>query len=65
MIMQEKEAGLYFIENHYQLLYTYNREADIWHNSLGELTLYQLTNEAKDVTKNNKFIDDDIVFVKR
>ncbi|MCM3760995.1 S-layer homology domain-containing protein [Alkalihalobacillus oceani] len=35
----------------------FNREADIWHNSLGELTLYKLTNEAKDVKKNSKFIN--------
>lgn len=34
----------------------YNREARIYHNSKGELTLYELTNTAKDVKKKNKFI---------
>lgn len=34
----------------------YNREVKIWHNSDGELTLFEYKNEEKDVKKKNKFI---------
>ena len=34
----------------------YNREVKIWHNSKGELTLYEFQNEEKDVKKKSKFI---------
>lgn len=34
----------------------YNRKARVWYNRKGELTLFELTNEADDVKKGDKFI---------